>query len=197
MQEHNIISYQNLNDYQKEQAIDIFIEGFGHMMTFTKNRDTLQVLFSHAINPSLFICYIDKSQVLGILGIATNKIRPIKLDIDVCVQLFGKFKGNLVANQMNAVFQSPVVNDDSELYIDILATSSKARGKGVATALLNHAFALKEFDYCFLEVFSKNEAAMNLYKKMGFSIYKEEKFSFLASAVSGMGYPVKMKKSLH
>ena len=27
MQEHNIISYENLNDCQKEQAIAIFIEG--------------------------------------------------------------------------------------------------------------------------------------------------------------------------
>ncbi len=196
MQEHNIISYENLNDCQKEQAIDIFLEGFGHMMTFTKNRDTLQFLFSHAINPSLFICYIDKNQVLGILGIATNKIRPIKLDKDVCVQLFGKFKGNLIANQMNAIFQAPVVKCNKDLYIDVLATSGKARGKGVATSLLNHAFNLKEFDSCFLEVFSKNEAAMNLYKKMGFSIYKKKKFSFLTSAVSGMGYPIKMKKEL-
>ncbi len=196
MQEHNIISYENLNDYQKEQAIDIFLEGFGHMITFTKNRDTLQVLFSHAINSSLFICYIDKSQVLGILGIATNKIRPIKFDTDVCVNLFGTMKGKLIAKQMNAVFQAPVVKSNKDLYIDILATSGKARGKGVATSLLNHAFKLKEFDSCFLEVFSKNEAAINLYRKMGFSFYKEHKFSLLTAAVSGLGYPIKMKKKL-
>ena len=196
MQEHNIISYGDLNDYQKEQAIDIFLEGFGHMITFTKNRATLQTLFLHAITPSLFTCYIEEGQVLGILGIATNKERPLKFDQDICVNLFGKIKGKLISKQMNAIFQSPVVTGDRDLYIDVLATDSKVRGKGIATALLNHALAKKSFDYCFLDVFSKNKTAIHLYKKMGFSIYKEKKLSFLASAVSGLGYPIEMKRTL-
>ena len=196
MQTYQITEYGNLNETQKLQAVDIFLEGFGHMMTFSKDKTVLRKLFFEIMNPHLFKCYVEQEQVLGIMGIATNKLRPLNFNINICRNLFGTTKGNILSRQMNAIFQAPVVKNDNELYIDILATAGTARGKGVATALLSHAFAMKEFEHCSIEVFSKNEAALNLYKKVGFSIYKEEKFSLLRFAVSGMGYPIKMKKVL-
>ena len=196
MQEYQIIKYGDLNGYGKEQAVEIFLEGFGHMMKFTKNMDTLKALFLDIFNPSLFMCYVENEQVLGIMGIATNKVRPLKFDSQICIKYFGKMRGKMLSKQMNAIFQAPVVKGDKDLYIDVLATAGKARGKGVATTLLEYAFDFKEFDNCYIDVFSKNEGALRLYKKVGFSIYKEEKYSLLQWAVSGMGYPIKMKKML-
>ena len=196
MQKYQIIQYGSLNDTQKMQAVDIFLEGFGYMMTFSKDKKILRKLFFEIMNPFLFKCYIEQEQVLGIIGLGTNKIRPINFNCDVCVNLFGKFKGNILSKQMNAIFQAPAVKGEKDLYIDTLATASQARSKGVATALLQHAFDTKEFEHCFIEVFSKNETALRLYKKMGFSVYKEEKFSFVRFAVSSSGYPIKMKKEL-
>ena len=192
--EYKIVEYGKLNDCQKEQAVEIFLEGFGHMMTFSKDKNILANLFLDIMNPVLFKCFVEQGQVLGIMGLATNKVRPLNFDRDVCVKYFGKIKGNILSKQMNAIFQAPVIKEDRELYIDVLATAGKARGKGVATALLNHAFGLEEFDHCFIEVFSKNEPAKNLYKKMGFSVFKERKISLLNLAVSGSGYPIKMKR---
>ena len=194
MQEYKIIEYGNLDDVQKEQAVEIFLEGFGHMMTFSKDRNTLKKLFFGIMNPSFFRCYVEQGQVLGIIGLATNKVRPLKFDCDVCIELFGKMKGKILSKQMNAIFQAPVVKGDRDLYVDVLATSEKARNKGVATTLLEHAFDLKEFDCCYIEVFSKNERARRLYDKMGFSIYKKKKMALLHLAVSGAGYPIKMKR---
>ena len=196
MQKYQIIEYGNLSNIQKMQAVDIFLEGFGHMMTFSKDREILRKLFFEILNPSLFKCYIEQEQVLGIIGLGTNKIRPINFICDVCVNLFGKFKGNILSKQMNAIFQAPAVKGEKDLYIDTLATASQARGKGVATALLQHAFDTKEFEQCFIEVFSKNDAALCLYKKMGFSVYKEENFSLVRFAVLNSGYPIKMKREL-
>lgn len=192
----SIIEYGDLNDCQKEQAVEIFLEGFGHMMTFSKDKNKLKKLFFNILNPTLFKCYVEQGQVLGIMGLATNKVRTVKFDCDVCIHLFGKMKGKILSKQMNAIFQAPVVKEDRDLYIDILATAGKARGKGIATTLLKYAFDFKEFDNCYIEVFSNNENALRLYKKVGFSIYKKEKFSLLSLAVSGMGYPIKMKKEL-
>lgn len=196
MQEYQIAKYGDLNDCQKEQAVEIFLEGFGHMMTFSKDKNTLKKLFFDIFNPSLFLCYVEQGQVLGIMGIATNEVRPLKFDSHVCVNYFGKIKGKILSKQMNAIFQAPIVKGDKDLYIDVLATAGKARGKGVATTLLKYAFDFKEFDNYYIEVFSKNENAVRLYKKMGFSIYKEEKHSLFNLVVSGMGYPIKMKKLL-
>jgi len=192
----SIIEYGDLNDCQKEQAVEIFLEGFGHMMTFSKDKNKLKKLFFNILNPTLFKCYVEQGQVLGIMGLATNKVRTVKFDCDVCIHLFGKMKGKILSKQMNAIFQAPVVKEDRDLYIDVLATAGKARGKGIATTLLKYAFDFKEFDNCYIEVFSNNENALRLYKKVGFSIYKKEKFSLLSLAVSGMGYPIKMKKEL-
>ena len=192
----SIIEYGDLNDCQKEQAVEIFLEGFGHMMTFSKDKNKLKKLFFNILNPTLFKCYVEQGQVLGIMGLATNKVRTVKFDCDVCINLFGKMKGKILSKQMNAIFQAPVVKEDRDLYIDVLATAGKARGKGIATTLLKYAFDFKGFDNCYIEVFSNNENALRLYKKVGFSIYKKEKFSLLSLAVSGMGYPIKMKKEL-
>lgn len=194
MKDCKITKYGDLDYCQKTQAVEIFLEGFGHFITFSKDKDVLKQLFLDTFHPEFFMCYVEDGQVMGILGVATNKIRPVKFDNDVCVKLFGKIKGRMVSKQMNAVFQTPVVKEDRELYIDVLATAENARGKGVATTLLNWAFALEDFDSCYLEVFSKNEIARNLYEKMGFVIEKEKKISLMRFAVAGSGYPIKMKK---
>jgi len=196
MQTYQITEYGTLNEEQKLQAVDIYLEGFGHMMTFSKDKTTLRKLFFEILHPSLFKCYVEQEQVLGIMGLATNELRPLNFNINICRDLFGNIKGKILSKQMNAIFQAPVVTNRNELYIDVLATAGTARGKGVATTLLQYAFGLAEYDSCFIEVFSKNEPALRLYQKVGFSIYKEEKFSLLRLAVSGMGYPIKMKKAL-
>ncbi len=193
MQNYKIVEYGKLSDAQKEQAVQIFLEGFGHMMTFTKDENVRKTLFSHIMHPTLFVCYVESETVLGIMGVATNKVRPLEFRQDICIELFGKVKGKIVSKQMNAIFQKPVIKGERELYIDVLATAGNARGKGVATALLNYAFELEEYDTYYIEVFSKNETAKRLYEKVGFEVYKEVKFSPLVFL--GSGHPVKMKKN--
>lgn len=194
MQEYRIAEYGSLNTEQKEQAIEIFIEGFCHMMTFSKDKDVLKALFKSGFDNSLFVCYIEGEKVLGIMGLATNKVRPLKFEHDICVSLFGKMKGKILCKQMNTIFQKAVVKGERELYIDILATAGNARGKGVATRLLTYAFELQEYELCYIEVFSKNRTAARLYEKLGFNVYKKEIFSPMCFI--GSGYPILMRKEL-
>ena len=191
MKEYKIVEFGSLKDIQKEQAIDIIIEGFGHMMTFTKDKAILKEIFRNGFHPSLFLCYVEDEEVLGVMGLGTNKVRPLRFEQDICMSLFGKRKGTILSKQMNAIFQVPVVKGDRDLYIDILATAGNARRKGVATKLLSYAFELQEYDVCYIEVFSKNENAVRLYKKTGFNIYKKERFSPMIFL--GFGYPILMR----
>lgn len=161
--EYKIIEYGILNDSQKEQAVNLFMEGFGHFMKFSKDDDLKRKLFFELLNSPLFKCYVADGKVLGLMGIATNKERPLKFDRDICIKYFGKSKGSILSRQMNAIFQSPVVKADNELYIDILVTGSEARRKGVGTALLNYAFAMEEYSVWSVEAFSKNQPAIRLY----------------------------------
>lgn len=95
------------------------------MMTFSKDKDVLKALFKSGFDNSLFVCYIEGEKVLGIMGLATNKVRPLKFEHDICVSLFGKMKGKILCKQMNTIFQKAVVKGDRELYIDILATAAR------------------------------------------------------------------------
>lgn len=122
----------------------------------------------------------EENKVLGFVGIATNKIRPIKLKQEVCINLFGKMQGSIICKQMNGIFQSKVVKEDTDLYIDSLATSKEARGKGIATKLLTYCFDLPEYENYYIEVLSKNINAKSLYEKLGFRIVKKQPISFLS-----------------
>jgi len=194
MQETKIVAYGNLTEKQKIQASDIFLEGFGHFMNFSKDKNKLQELFKNIMNPELFFCYIESENVRGIIGIATNKIRPLNFDENICKKLFGKNKGKILSKQMNSIFQSPVVTNENELYIDVLATAKDFQNKGIATELLKYIFNYKDYKTFFVEVFSKNTNARNLYKKNGFRLLKEKKFSFMRFL--GAGYPILLEKKI-
>lgn len=193
MMKFKIVEYGCLNELQKNQAVELFIEGFGHFMTFSKDEDLKRKLFFEMFHPTLFLCYVEDEKVLGLMGIATNKIRPLNFDYDLCIKYFGKIKGAILSKQMNAIFQSPVVKTKSELYIDILVTGSEARRKGVGTALLNHAFEMEGYTVWSVEAFSNNQAAISLYEKNGFRIEQRKKRSLMRFL--GAGYPIRLRKS--
>lgn len=190
--EYKIIEYGCLNEYQRKQAIELFMEGFGHFMTFSKDENLKRMFFFEIFHPSLFKCYVEEDRVLGLMGIATSEVRPIKFSYDICIKYFGKIKGAIISKQMNAIFQKPVVKSKEELYIDVLVTGSDARRKGVGTILLNYAFGLKDYEVWFVEAFSNNQAAINLYQKKGFIVDKREKLSPMRFL--GAGYPIRMRK---
>ena len=190
--EYTIINYSKLDENQKKQAVELFMEGFGHMMTFSKDGASIRSLLGEIFDPELFKCYVEGEKVLGLIGIATNKVRPLNFRLESCVKYFGNMHGKIISSQMNAIFQKPVVKSADELYIDVLVTGGEARRKGVGSALLNHAFAQKGYNTFYVHVFSKNLPAIKLYEKNGFVVEKREKFSLMR--LLGNGYPVKMKK---
>ena len=190
--EKKIIEFGELNDSQKHDAIELFLEGFGSFMTFSKNEEKKKALFLEIFDPTLFLCYVDDEKVLGLLGLGTNKVRPINFKKEICQKYFGKFKGTIIAKQMNPIFQKPAVSDDKELYIDTIVVDPNYRNKGIGTILLNKAAEYGIFNTLVLEVFSKNQTAISFYKKNGFTIKREKKMSFMS--LFGSGHPIVMVK---
>lgn len=186
-----IKQYQQLNSKQQEKVLEVFIDGFGHLMTFAKSDEELKRVFASAFHPSLVYACIEEDKVLGLLGIATKHIRPIKLELELCIKMYGKLKGTLLCKQMNGIFQSQVVKEETDLYIDVLATAKEERGRGVASKLLNYALTLDDYKDFWIEVLSKNINAKRLYEKIGFKEYKKNRISFIR--LVGYGYPIKMK----
>jgi ribosomal protein S18 acetylase RimI-like enzyme len=192
--ETQILNYGKLTDAQKAEAVDLFLEGFGHFMTFSKDEAAKKKLFIEIFDPELFICYLEDDTVLGLMGLGHDKKRPIDSKKESSQKYFGKLKGSLVSKQMNAIFQKPAVSSDRELYLDTLVTASSARKKGIGTALINEACSFGDYDSVVVEVFSDNENAIKFYEKNGFVTVKENKGSVMRFL--GSGYPITMSKTL-
>ena len=190
----NILEFGELSLSQKEEAVDLFLDGFGKFMTFSKDEKVKKQLFMEIFDPKLFLCYLEGDKVLGLMGLGTNKVRPINFKKDVCKKYFGKIKGTIISRQMNASFQKAVVKGEKELYLDTLVTHPSCRNKGIGTVLVNKACSLKDYDSIIVEVFSKNKKAIKFYEKNEFVISKEHKFSFMR--LLGYGYPIKMTKNI-
>ena len=189
-----IIEFGQLSDAQKEEAVQLFLYGFGHFMTFSKDEALKKKLFIEIFSPNFFLCYVEEDKVLGLMGLGTNKIRPIDFKKDICQKYFGKLKGSLISKQMNGIFQKSTVKSDKELYLDTLVTHPDYRNKGIGTELIKKTFSFGDYTSLVTEVFSKNENAINFYKRNGFTIIKKHKFSIMR--LLGSGYPIVMAKEL-
>ena len=192
--EKEITRFGKLTEVQKLEAVELFLIGFGHFMTFSKDEEKKKKLFLEIFNPELFVCYLEDGKVLGLMGLGNNKTRPIDFKKDICQKYFGKFKGFIINKQMNAIFQKPAVSLDSELYLDTLVTDPSARNKGIGTTLINKACSYGDYEILVTEVFSKNENAIKFYKKNGFIVKKENKVSMMR--MFGSGYPIAMTKQI-
>ena len=189
-----ILEFGELSLAQKEQAVELFLDGFGQFMTFSKNVELKKKLFIEVFDPKLFLCYLEGNTVLGLMGLGTNKVRPINFKKDVCQKLFGKVKGAMISKQMNASFQKITVKGERELYLDTLVTHPSYRSKGIGTVLIDKACSFENYDSLVVEVFSKNKKAIKFYEKNEFAITKEHKFSFMR--LLGSGYPIVMTKHI-
>jgi ribosomal protein S18 acetylase RimI-like enzyme len=191
----DIIEFGKLTAKQKLQAVELFLEGFGSFMTFSKDEEKKKSLFLEIFDPTLFLCCLENDEVLGLLGLGTNKVRPINFKKEICQKHFGSFKGAIISRQMNAIFQKPAVSSERELYVDTIVVDPKSRKKGIGTILMEKATAFGDYDTLVLEVFSKNQTAINFYKKNGFIVRKERRFSFMS--LFGSGHPIVMTKPIN
>lgn len=181
-----------LNEEEKIQAVHLFVDGFAHMFTFSKEKETLITLFRQGVREEyVYVAKMEES-IVGFIGLGTNHSRVFHFEKEVCRDLFGRIKGTIVFKQLKAILETPAVKGEKDVYIDFLTTHQEYRGRGVATELLNYACSLVEYDTCYIEVLSKNVTAWRLYKQLGFEEYK--KVHNLAVMIQGWGYLVELKK---
>ena len=88
---------------------------------------------------------------------------------DVCSQI-NNYQ-NIIYND-NIVGSILIKNIDDGLLIDEIFIEEKYRNKGFGTSVLNNII-LNETKNIFLWVYKENSKAINLYKKLGFTIKQE------------------------
>ena len=98
-----IVCFSELDETKKQEAVEVFLDGFGHMFTFAKTRAEQEQLFSRSFEESLTYAYVVENHIGGVLGLGTNTKRTLKFDKQLCVELFGKTKGEIVFKMMHKI----------------------------------------------------------------------------------------------
>lgn len=166
------------------EAAAVFVDGYYRELSFlSKDRAKLIDTFKRLMCPDVFYVAELDHEIVGILACSNNRKRALTITPSILRKSFGYWKGSLSYLFMKNEFNQPLRYPDDTGYIECVATSVKARGKGVSTALFHYVVQNAPYRRYILEVVDTNEAAYRLYAKLGFKELerKKEKFAHMKS----------------
>lgn len=168
--EYDIKKLSELNPWQVEQAVAIFIDGFYYIYAkaVSKDKTLLKELFIDAFDYDMVYGCLYEDRVVGFLGLGNSHKRCITLNKETCKRLFGSFKGAMIYMQMGRMLHEITVQGINEGYIDYITTDDNYRGKGIATRLIKYVCDTLSYKSYTLDVLSKNTTAKRLYEHLGF-----------------------------
>lgn len=192
-----LIEIKNLADIEHEIHTEIsmvFVDAYyNDLKSISDDREKLVRIFKNAFIPEAFYVALMDGHVAGILACSTNQTRAISLDKADLVANIGFLKGNLVYLMMEKEFHTPINYPDDTVYIESVATLSRARGKGVATKLLEHVIKKLPYREYRLSVKDNNKDALSIYEKHGFKEISRMKAGFFERRYTNYTHKLYMK----
>ncbi|MBD2867347.1 GNAT family N-acetyltransferase [Paenibacillus arenilitoris] len=171
-----IRSFAELDSAGLEQAAEVFVDSYRkELEEVSRDRTVLARLIKQSFVKQQFYAAIQDGRVAGIMAYSTNKTRSQRFDRRELQQAAGRFKGWLLHGIFEKQFHAPLELGEDECYLEAVATDPAYRGKGIATALLNHLLEHLPYRVFTLEVVDTNVKAIRLYEKQGFSVFKSRK----------------------
>lgn len=105
--------------------------------------------------------------VLGLAACSHGSTRAVRLDARALRGSLGVVRGTLAWLAMRPSFHAALPYPPTTGYVECVATAPEARGRGVATELMERIHALP-FDDFVLEVTDVNDGARRLYERLGY-----------------------------
>lgn len=178
-------------DVSREVAA-VFVNGYEKDLAFlSNNRERLIDAFQKMLCIDVFYFATLEGDIVGILACSNNQNRALTIDKTILREYFGYVKGSMAYHFMKDEFNKKLPYQDDTGYIECVATTVKARGKGVSTALMNYVLENEVYHRYTLEVVDTNEVACRLYKKLGFTEFERKKESF--SKMKGFKHRIYME----
>ncbi|WP_165350382.1 GNAT family N-acetyltransferase [Xylanimonas protaetiae] len=136
----------------------------------TISRDTER--WAAALAPAFVadVCFValDGDAVVGVAACSHGTTRALRLDPRALRRHLGVVRGTFASLAMGRTFHHRLPYPASTGYVECVATDPAARGRGVATTLMDHLHALPYDDFV-LEVTDTNERARALYTRLGYT----------------------------
>jgi ribosomal protein S18 acetylase RimI-like enzyme len=187
------------DDNIREKISEIFVDAFRKdLIFFSKDSIKLMKAFSHMFVLEYFYVAVIDNQIAGITACVEKGHFCIKHSNKILIQHLGIIKG-FIANIMFKIYfnsypKYPLEIDSETAIVEFVATSKNFRKKGVASAIMNHLFALPKYKHYVLEVADTNLNAFELYKKLGYNEISRKEMK-IGKKYSGINYLIYMKYS--
>ena len=166
------------DDIYTEIAI-VFVDSYyKELKVFSDDKEKLVRIFKNSLVPEAFYVAIMDGHVAGILGCSDNKRRALEIHQSDVYENVGYLKGLLVHYMLEKEFNTPLSYENNIAYIECVATGAAARGKGVATKLLDYALKRLPYNEYRLTVTDTNKDALSIYEKNGFKEVDRMKATF-------------------
>ena len=181
----------------RKKISEIFVDGFGKdLKYFSKDTNKLIKAFSHMFVLEYFYVAVINSEIAGMIVCIDKEHFCINHNKNILKKHLGIIKGSIAAivfkNYFNKYPKYPVKTDEKTASIEFVATGSKYRKMGVASAIMEYIFSLPGYNNYILEVADTNINAYKLYEKLGFKEVYKKKMKF--SKYVGINYFVYMKR---
>lgn len=186
---------RELGEGIKRKICEIFMEGFRqHFTYFSKDTNKLIRAFEHSFNLDVFYVAIINGEAAGITACTNGIEGSVIFNRKELVRHLGFYKGNIAYFAMKKAFGEPSVKiGEGIASVEFVATASKYRGQGVATAIMKYLLALPQYkEYVLSEVADNNTNALRLYEKLGYKEFTRKKLKKMETRVSGIHYYISM-----
>lgn len=181
----------------KMKISEIFVDGFFQWLNyFSKDKDKLTKAFSHIFNLEVFYVAVINGEIAGMIACTDGKVSSVHLESKELKKHLGFFMGTVAYCVLKRELEEKPYPFDIKKdmgMVEFVATSMKYRGKGVASAIMNHIFDATPYGVYALQVADTNTKAVKLYEKLGYTEFVRTKEKH--SKQSGINYHVYMKYS--
>lgn len=189
------VSIKNLSKLDEtfvKQAVSVYVSVFYKELSafISKDKEKLVRAFIPTFVKENFYLALLDGKAVGVLAYSTSLSHSRTVDKKHLMKEFGKLKGSLMAYSLS---KKPITLTANQGYLENLAILSEYRGRGIATQLISHAISNLPYDELLLEVVDTNSHAINIYKKLGFTVFKTKK-QRLFRKKSGFSKRLYMKK---
>jgi ribosomal protein S18 acetylase RimI-like enzyme len=195
------MDYIKATNEMKPQISRVFVDGFYQWLHyFSKDKAKLTRALAHMFNTDCFFVAIENGDVIAITACAAKGQQCVRLKRRVFIKHLGFIRGNIAYAMLHKEFEVksyPITISENTGAIEFVAVASEHRGKGVAANLIQNIFSVTDFREYILEVADTNTAAVNLYKRLGFSdVLRVPQKHTKQSGINALVYMKKEKYSL-
>jgi len=179
-------------------AAELFLNALGEKFTpILGDKIKAKELLELSINPNNCFSAIAETELLGLLAFQIKNTNFLSITLKKIFSVYGFWSGIIKAIGLSMLFHK---SNSEEIYLEAIAVSESARGKGVGTQLIEALFLFakeKNLKSITLHVIDTNPKAKELYERLGFCVVKNSRIWPINKI---MGFPFKkvflMKKEI-